>query len=62
MSDCWLQLPSPTPRSWTSWSWVAETLTLIGHKIYNDSELEQRLWRKRRIRLLPLRKDNQKKQ
>lgn len=37
-------------------------LTLIGDKIYNDAELEERLWRKRRITLLPLRKCNQKKQ
>jgi len=37
-------------------------LTLIGDKIYNDTELEDRLWRKRGILLLPLRKDNQKKQ
>ncbi len=31
-------------------------------KAYNDEELETRLWRKRRIHLLPLRKNNQKKQ
>ncbi len=37
-------------------------LTLIGDKIYDDAELEERLWRKRRITLMPLRKDNQKKQ
>ena len=35
---------------------------LIGDKIYNDAEMEQRLWLKRRIQLLPLRKDNQKSQ
>jgi hypothetical protein len=37
-------------------------LVLIGDKIYNDAELEERLLRKRNIVLLPLRKDNQKKQ
>jgi len=37
-------------------------LILIGDKIYNDAELEERLWCKRRIQLLPLRKDNQKSQ
>lgn len=37
-------------------------LSLIGDKAYNDAELEQRLWRKRRIHLLPLRKDNQQNQ
>ncbi len=36
-------------------------LVLIGDKIYNDAERENRLWRKRGILLLPLRKDNQKK-
>jgi len=34
-------------------------LSLIGDKAYNDAELEQRLWRKRQVQLLPLRKDNQ---
>jgi hypothetical protein len=37
-------------------------LSLIGDKAYNDAELEQRLWRKRQIQLLPLRKDNQHNQ
>jgi hypothetical protein len=37
-------------------------LSLIGDKAYNDAELEERLWRKRRIHLLPLRKDNQEAQ
>jgi hypothetical protein len=37
-------------------------LTLIGDKAYNDTELEQRLWRKRRIWLLPLRRKNQQQQ
>ena len=37
-------------------------LSIIGDKAYNDAELEERLWRKRRIHLLPLRKDNQQAQ
>lgn len=37
-------------------------LTLLGDKIYNDAELEERLWQKRGITLLPLPKSNQKKQ
>ena len=37
-------------------------LAIIGDKAYNDTELEQRLWCKRRIQLLPLRKDNQYQQ
>lgn len=37
-------------------------LILVGDKAYNDAELEERLWRKRRIQLLPLRRANQKQQ
>ena len=37
-------------------------LQVIGDKAYNDAELEERLWRKRRIQLLPLRKRNQQEQ
>jgi hypothetical protein len=37
-------------------------LVLIADKAYNDTELEDRLWRKRRIQLLPLRRTNQKQQ
>jgi hypothetical protein len=37
-------------------------IVLVGDKAYNDAELEERLWRKRRIQLLPLRRSNQKKQ
>ena len=37
-------------------------LVLIGDKLFNDADLEDRLWRKRRIQLLPLRKDHQKVQ
>jgi len=37
-------------------------LILIADKAYNDAELENRLWHKRRIQLLPLRRTNQKQQ
>jgi hypothetical protein len=37
-------------------------LQVVGDKAYNDAELEERLWRKRRIQLLPLRKHNQHQQ
>ena len=37
-------------------------LVLVGDKAYNDQELEHRLWEKRQIRLLPLRRDNQAQQ
>lgn len=37
-------------------------LVLIADKAYNDAELEERLWHKRRIQLLPLRRTNQKQQ
>lgn len=37
-------------------------LVVIGDKAYNDAELEDRLWFKRRIQLLPLRKNNQQNQ
>jgi hypothetical protein len=37
-------------------------LVLVGDKAYNDQELENRLWQKRRIQLLPLRRDNQTRQ
>ena len=33
-------------------------LWLIGDKAYNDTEKEARFWQKRRILLLPLRKNN----
>ena len=34
-------------------------LVIIGDKAYNDAELEARLWNKRHIQLLPLRRRNQ---
>ena len=62
--DEWLLAPAsiPDPQVLDELVLDCRGLTLIGDKIYNDSELEERLWRKRGIRLLPLRKDNQKKQ
>jgi hypothetical protein len=62
--DEWLLAPAsiPDPQVLDELVLDCRALTLIGDKIYNDSELEERLWRKRRITLLPLRKDNQKKQ
>src|SRR5512147_1942456 len=62
--DDWLLAPGsePDPDVLDELVFHRRNLTLIGDKIYNDAELEQRLWRKRRITLLPLRKNNQKKQ
>jgi hypothetical protein len=62
--DEWLLAPAsiPDPQVLDELVLDCRDLTLIGDKIFNDSELEQRLWRKRGIRLLPLRKDNQKNQ
>jgi len=62
--DDWLLAPAaiPNPQVLDELVLDCRELTLIGDKIYNDTELEERLWRKRRISLLPLRKDNQKKQ
>lgn len=37
-------------------------IVVLGDKAYNDQELEERLWRKRGIQLLPLRRQNQKQQ
>ena len=62
--DDWLLAPGsePDPDVLDELVFHRRDLTLIGDKIYNDAELEERLWRKRRITLLPLRKCNQKKQ
>lgn len=64
MIDEWLLAPAsvPDPQVLDTLVLDCRDLTLIGDKIYNDAELEARLWRKRRILLLPLRKKNQKKQ
>lgn len=62
--DDWLLAPGsePDPDVLDELVFQRRDLTLIGDKIYNDAELEERLWRKRGITLLPLRKSNQKKQ
>jgi UDP-2,3-diacylglucosamine pyrophosphatase LpxH len=41
---------------------TAHDLVLIGDKGYTDAALEERLWRTRRIVLLPLRRKNEKRQ
>jgi hypothetical protein len=60
----WVLAPSaiPDPQVLDELVLDHRHLVLIGDKIYNDAEREDRLWRKRDILLLPLRKDNQKKQ
>ncbi|HEY3230144.1 MAG TPA: IS982 family transposase [Roseiflexaceae bacterium] len=62
--DDWLLAPAslPDPQALEALVEQQRDLTLIGDKIYNDAGLEERLWRKKRILLLPLRKDNQKSQ
>jgi hypothetical protein len=62
--DEWVLAPAsvPDPQVLDELMLDGRDLTLIGDKIYNDAELEERLWRKRRIMLMPLRKDNQNKQ
>ena len=62
--DEWLLAPAsiPDPQVLDALVLEGRDLVLMGDKIYNDAELEDRLWRKRRIQLLPLRKDNQKSQ
>ena len=62
--DDWMLAPAsiPDPQALEALVEQRRELTLIGDKIYNDVGLEERLWRKKRILLLPLRKDNQKLQ
>jgi hypothetical protein len=62
--DEWLLAPAsiPDPQVLDALVLEGRDLVLMGDKIYNDAELEERLWRKRRIQLLPLRKGNQKSQ
>jgi hypothetical protein len=62
--DDWMVAPAsvPDPQAMEALVAARRDLTLIGDKIYNDVGLEERLWRKKRILLLPLRKDNQKAQ
>ncbi len=60
--DDWLVAPAsiPDPQALAALVEQRHDLTLIGDKISNDAGLEARLWRKKRILLLPLRKGNQK--
>ncbi len=62
--DDWMLAPAstPDPKALDELVLNRRDLVLVGDKIYNDAELEERLWRKRRIQLLPLRKENQKNQ
>jgi hypothetical protein len=62
--DDWIVAPAsvPDPQVLAALVEQRRDLTLIGDKISNDVGLEERLWRKKRILLLPLRKDNQKTQ
>jgi hypothetical protein len=62
--DKWLLAPASVsdPKALDDLVLDCRDQVLIGDKIYNDAELEERLWRKRRIQLMPLRKDNQKNQ
>ncbi len=62
--DEWVLAPSsvPDPQVLDELVLDQRDLVLIGDKIYNDTEREERHWRKRGTLLLPLRKENQKKQ
>ncbi len=62
--DLWLLAPAsvPDPQVLDEMVLDERDLVLIGDKIYNDAEREDRWWRKRGILLVPLRKDNQKTQ
>ena len=62
--DDWMVAPAsvPDPQVLAALVDHRRALTLRGDKIYNAVGLEERLWRKKRIVLLPLRKDNQKTQ
>jgi hypothetical protein len=64
MIDEWLLAPASTHDLTVLDALVLDCrdLILIGDKAYNDQELELRLWRKRRIQLLPLRRANQTQQ
>jgi hypothetical protein len=62
--DEWMLAPASVPDGKAVSALLEDCtdLAVIGDKAYNDEELENRLWRKRRIHLLPLRKSNQSKQ
>ena len=62
--DDWMVAPASVadPQALAALVEQRRDLPLIGDKIYNDVGLEERLWRTKRILLLPLRKANQKRQ
>jgi hypothetical protein len=62
--DEWLLAPAavPDPQALEALLGDCRDLTILGDKIYNNADLEERLWQQRRILLLPLRKVNQKNQ
>jgi len=62
--DEWILSPASVPdgKAVSALLENCTDLAVVGDKAYNDEELEDRLWRKRRIHLLPLRKNNQTKQ
>jgi len=62
--DEWLVAPAATHDVKVLEALVSNChdLSLVGDKAYNDVDLEARLWRTRRILLLPLRKQNQRQQ
>jgi len=62
--DQWILAPASVPDSKAVDALLegCKDIAVIGDKAYNDEELEERLWRKRRIHLLPLRRSNQTKQ
>ncbi len=64
MIDEWMVAPASVHDVKALDSLLSEgrDLIVIGDKAYNDQELEDRLWRKRGIQLLPLRKRNQAQQ
>lgn len=62
--DEWLLAPAACPEAKVldAMGLDGRDLVLIGDKADTDAELEGRLWDKRRIQLLPLRRDHQKDQ
>ncbi len=62
--DDWLLAPAAVPDLTVLDTLVLDcrALVLVGDKAYNNQELENRLWNKRGIQLLPLRRDNQIRQ
>lgn len=62
--DDWVLAPASNrdPEVLDELLWNRRDLILVGDKIYTEEPLEEQLWHKRHILLLPLRRDNQKKQ